>query len=169
MSEHFCIHRECAAPDFLDSFFDYHHAAASRASSLSPSLPRGLEAEPFQQPVDVVPLAEFLKRSGQLLQRDEVPHPKQLFLEDAEESLDAAVAFRLPDKGGTRSDAEKGDLILEAVAHELRAVIMPGSDAAGHAFGEAAELLVHRAADRFQRLESRAALGDGNARDSAVA
>jgi len=24
----------CTAPDFLDSFFDYHHAAASRASSL---------------------------------------------------------------------------------------------------------------------------------------
>jgi hypothetical protein len=25
---------ECIAPDFLDSFFDYRHAAASRASSL---------------------------------------------------------------------------------------------------------------------------------------
>ena len=76
---------------------NYCFAAASRASSLSPSLPRGLESEPFQQPVVVVPLAEFLKRLGQLLQRGEVSHPKQLFLEGAEESLDAAVAFRLPD------------------------------------------------------------------------
>jgi hypothetical protein len=24
----------CTVPDFLDSFFEYHHAAASRASSL---------------------------------------------------------------------------------------------------------------------------------------
>jgi hypothetical protein len=47
--------------------------------------------------VVVVPLAEFLKRRGQFVQRREVWHPKQLFLEGAEESLDAAVAFRLPD------------------------------------------------------------------------
>jgi hypothetical protein len=54
-----------------------------------------LETEPLHEPVVVVPLAEFLKRSGQLLQRGEVLQPKQLFLEGAEESLDAAVAFRL--------------------------------------------------------------------------
>jgi len=119
--------------------------------------------------VVVVPLAELLKRLGQLLQRGEVAHPEQLLAEGAEESLDAAVAFRLPDKGGRRSDAKKGDLILEVVTHELRAVIMPQPDAASHAFGEAAKLFTHRLADRFQRLEPRAALGDGNARDSAVA
>ena len=113
----------------------------------------------------VVPLAEFLKRLGQLLQRREVSHPKQLFLEGAEESLDAAVAFRLPDKGGRRSDAKKGDLILEVVAHELRAVIMPESDAASYVFCKTTELFTHRLADRFQRLKPRAALGDGNARD----
>jgi hypothetical protein len=119
--------------------------------------------------VVVVPLAEFLKRSGQLLQRGEVSHPKQLFLEGAEEALDAAVAFRLPDKGGRRSDAKKGDLGLEVVAHELRAVIMPESDAASDVFCETTELFTHRLADRFQRLKPRAALGDVNARDSAVA
>jgi len=119
--------------------------------------------------VVVVPLAEFLKRSGQLLQRGEVSHPEQLFLEGAEEALDAAVAFLLPDKGGRRSDAKKGDLALKVAAHELRAVIMPESDAASHVFGEAAKLFTHRLADRFQRLKPRAALGDGNARDSAVA
>ena len=110
-------------------------------------------------------MAEFLKRLGQLFQRGEVLYPKQLFLEGAEQSLDAAVAFRFPDKGGRRGDAKKGDLVLEVVAHELRAVIMPESDAASHAFGEAAKLFMHRLADRFQRLESRAALGDENARD----
>ena len=50
-------------------------------------------------------MAEFRKRSGQLLQRGEVAHPKQLFLEGAEESLDAAVAFRLPDIGDRGFDA----------------------------------------------------------------
>jgi hypothetical protein len=96
---------ECTAPDFLYNIFDFRHAAAPRAGSLSPSLPRGLETEPFQQPVVVVPLAEFLKRRGQFVQRREVSHPKQLFLEGAEESLDAAVAFRLPDTGDRGFDA----------------------------------------------------------------
>jgi len=54
----------------------------------------------FEQPVVVVPLVEFLKRSGQLLQRGEVSHPEQLFLEGAEESLAAdsaaaAAGFRI--------------------------------------------------------------------------
>ena len=47
----------------------------------------------------VVPLAEFLKRSGQFLQRGEVSHPEQLFLEGAEEALDAAVALRVAEAG----------------------------------------------------------------------
>ena len=47
----------------------------------------------------VVPLAEFLGHLGQLLQRGEVAHPEQLFLEGAEESLDAAVALRVAEAG----------------------------------------------------------------------
>jgi len=91
----------------LDSFFDYRHAAASRASSLSPSLPRGLKPEPFQQPVVVVPLAEFLKRLGQILQRGEVSHPEQLFLEGVGEALHAALVFRSAHEGTRRPDAQK--------------------------------------------------------------
>jgi len=102
----------------------------------------------------------------QVLQRCEISQPEQLFLAGAEESLDAAVAFRLPDKGGREFDAKKGDFIPEVVAHELRAVIMPDFHAASDVFYETTRLLMHRLADRFQRLEPRAALGDGNARDS---
>jgi len=47
----------------------------------------------------VVPLAELLRRLGQLLQRGEVARPEQLFLEGAEESLDAAVALRVAEAG----------------------------------------------------------------------
>jgi len=118
---------------------------------------RGLKPEPLHEPVIVVALAEFLERRGQFLQRREVSHPEQLFLEGAEEALDAAVAFGLPDKGGRGGDARKGDLTLEVVAHESRAVIMPQPHAAGAVFCEAAELLMHRAADRLQRLRREAA------------
>jgi len=77
-------------------------------------------------------------------------HPEQLFLEGAEESLDAAVAFRLPDKGGRGGDAKKGDLGLKVVAHELGAVIMSEFHAACDVFCKTTKLLMHRAADRFQ-------------------
>jgi len=84
---------------FPGQFFDDRHGAASRASSLSPSLPRGLKLESLHEPMVVVPLAELLRRLGQLLQLGEVLHPKQLFLEGAEESLDAAVALRVAEAG----------------------------------------------------------------------
>jgi hypothetical protein len=76
-----------------------------------------LEAEPFQQPAAAVALAESLERLGQLLQRGEVSHPEQLFLEGAEEALDAAVAFRFSDKGGRRFDVEKRHLAPKVVPH----------------------------------------------------
>ncbi len=61
--------------------------------------PRGLEAEPFNQPVLVGAPAEFFKRFGRLLEGLEVPHLQQLLLESAEEAFDTAVAFELACEG----------------------------------------------------------------------
>ncbi|GIU76670.1 MAG: hypothetical protein KatS3mg004_3757 [Bryobacteraceae bacterium] len=44
------------------------------------NLPRGLEMEPFDEPVFVVEMAEFLEHFGQLLQRVEAPRGQQLLL-----------------------------------------------------------------------------------------
>jgi|GEM_PF-2761506 hypothetical protein len=62
-------------------------------------LPRGLEMEPFDQPLFVVALAEFFERFGQFFQSFEVPYPQELFLESAEEAFDAGVAFGFANEG----------------------------------------------------------------------
>lgn len=63
------------------------------------SLPRGWEVEPFDEPVPVVPQAEFFERFGEFLRRVEVPHPRNPLLERAEEALDTAVTFGLACEG----------------------------------------------------------------------
>lgn len=62
------------------------------------SVPRGLEADPFDQPLVAVALAEFFERFNQILQSFEVPHTETFLPESAEETFDAPVAF-----GGARS------------------------------------------------------------------
>jgi hypothetical protein len=86
-------------PRFLGQFFELSSCGSLEGKQGVVSLPRGLEAEPFDQPLVVVALAKFFERFGQLLQRFEVPHPEKLLLEGAEEAFDAAVAFRLADEG----------------------------------------------------------------------
>ena len=83
------------------------------------SLPRGLEVEPFHPPLLVVALAELFEGFGQFFQGLEMPHPEKLLLESAEETFDAAVAFGLTDEGRGGLQAEKADLALKVVAHEL--------------------------------------------------
>jgi hypothetical protein len=78
-----------------------------------------------------------------------VPHPEKVLLEGAEEAFNTAVAFGLADKGRRGLHAEKADLALEVVAHELGAVVMAPLHAEGDAFGEAAELFAHGLSHRL--------------------
>ncbi len=57
-------------------------------------LPRGLEMEPFGQPVLAVALAELLQCLSQLFQGFEVAHSEQLLLEGAEEAFDPQYPVR---------------------------------------------------------------------------
>lgn len=50
-----------------------------------PSLPRGLEADPFDQPLAVVAVAEVTQPELELFEVLEGPHSEKLLLEGAEE------------------------------------------------------------------------------------
>ncbi len=93
-----------------------------RAAAESPDDPLVVEAFPE--------LAEggFERRDG-----GEAPEPEELLLQGADEPLDAAVAFGLPDEGRAGRDPDGTELVLEGVADELAAVVV----AEGHALRDA--------------------------------
>ena len=62
----------------------------------------------LDQPGRVVGFPEREQRLPQLLDGVEDPHPEQVLLEGADESLGAAIAFRCPHEGGRTLDAENG-------------------------------------------------------------
>jgi len=76
-------------------------------------------------------LTERGQRLRQFFDRLEVPHPQQVLLERANESLSAAIALRGSDESGRTLDAEERDLLLEVVRDVLRTVIVPHSEATG--------------------------------------
>jgi hypothetical protein len=63
-------------PRFLGQFFELSSCGSFEGKQGLVSLPRGLEVEPFDQPLFVVALAEFFERFGQFFQGFEVPHPE---------------------------------------------------------------------------------------------
>jgi hypothetical protein len=58
-----CLYR----PRFLGQFFELSSCGSLEGKQGLVSLPRGLEVEPFDEPLFVVALAEFFERFGQLL------------------------------------------------------------------------------------------------------
>jgi hypothetical protein len=56
---------------------------------------------------------ELAERLVELIDRVESVQPEQLLLQGVDESLDAAVAFRLADEGRARLDAEGLEFVLE--------------------------------------------------------
>ncbi len=61
-------------------------------------LGRGFIAVAFYDPVVVVSALKLQEGLAQFLHGIESPHPEQVFFEDADKALSAAVAFRGPDK-----------------------------------------------------------------------
>jgi hypothetical protein len=80
-------------------------------------------ADPSDDRVVVEAAGEVAERPIEFGDGPESLQPGQLFLQHADESLDASVAFRLPDEGRTRLDAEGLELVLEGVRDELAAVV----------------------------------------------
>jgi hypothetical protein len=67
---------------------------------------------------------DVMERLIELIDRAESLQPEQLLLQHADESLDAAVAIQLPDKGWARLDVEGPNLVRESVRYELAAVVV---------------------------------------------
>src|SRR5438105_3627925 len=109
---------------------------------------------PFDQPSGVVDLAESEQRLAKVLDCIEGPDPQEVLLERSDEALGAAVSLGRPDEGRRAFDAKEFELFLKRVGHVLRPVIMPDGETTSDASGEAAEILAHPLADRFERLEA---------------
>jgi predicted RNase H-like HicB family nuclease len=74
----------------------------------------------FNQPVPVVTRVDHQEREAQLLDGVEDLYPEQLLFQRAAEALRAVVARGFADERGARCDAEKGQLVPEAVAASRR-------------------------------------------------
>jgi hypothetical protein len=81
-------------------------------------------ADPPDDPVVVEAAGEVAERLVELPDGAESVQPEELLLQGPDESLDAAVAFRLPHEGRARLDAEGLELVLEGMRDELAAVVV---------------------------------------------
>lgn len=95
------------------------------------SLPRGLEAEPFDQPLAIEANAEVAQRRLQFFEGLAAPQPEELFFEGAEEASYAAIGLGRADTGVRRLHAEKAEFLLEVAAHGMRAVAVGDAQAGG--------------------------------------
>ena len=64
-----------------------------------------------------------------------------------------------PDEAGAGLDAQEGDLLLQGVAHVLRAVVVPQGQAAGDVFGWWVIMVSNPVGDGLQGLEARTGPG----------
>jgi hypothetical protein len=108
---------------------------------------------PLDQPPFVVDLEPRVKGEAEVLDGLEGPHPQELLLEGADETLRAAVALWGPHVGGRRLDAKEGELILEGVAHVLAAVVVTQLQPASRVVPVDAEACSDALADGLESLE----------------
>jgi len=113
----------------------------------------------LDDPVFVVSALKLQEGLAQFLHGAESPHPEQVFFEDADKALGAAVAFRRPDKSGGAGDSQKGNFFLEIVRHILAAVVVSQGQALGGMRREGAEVFPHPLLKGFQGLEAGTAFG----------
>src|SRR3954447_16537635 len=95
----------------------------------------------FEQPALVEGAAEGPDGGAQFLEGLEALDPEDLFLDDAEEALDAAVGLGLVVVGRRASDAEMIDLGLVVVAAKARPAVVAQRQAGGHGLLDRAEAL----------------------------
>jgi hypothetical protein len=81
-------------------------------------------ADPPDAPMVVEASHEVAERLVEFLDHAESLQPKQLLLQRADESLNVAVALRLPEEGRGRLDGEGLELVPEGARDELDAVVV---------------------------------------------
>jgi len=125
-------------------------------------LGEGFIAVALDNPIFVVSALKLQEGLAHLLDGGEGSHPEEIFLEDADKALGAAVAFRGPDKGGRALDSPEGNFFLKIMRPILAAMIMPRGQALGGQRCKVAEILSDPLFDGFQGLEAGAAFGGMN-------
>src|SRR5215217_7415996 len=113
----------------------------------------------LDQPFGVVANDEGVDGVADLVDGLEDASMHDLLLQRSEQALDHSIRFRLADEGVARRQAPEPGLSLEAVGHEVAAVVVAECEAAGGTGGEAAELLADRHAEGLDGFEAGAALG----------
>jgi len=76
---------------------------------------------PWDDPVFVVGPLKVQEGLAQILDRGEILHPEEVFLEDADKARGHAVAFRGPDQGWGAFDTQKGKFFSSGA----KAVVFP--------------------------------------------
>ena len=107
----------------------------------------------LERPVPIKPILKVEQGLPQFLDGVESPHPQELLLQCPDEPLGHAVAFRRPDVGAGL-DSQEAELLLEGMAHVLRAMIVAQYQAAGHTRFQFTEVLPDPLVDRLQGLEA---------------
>ena len=82
----------------------------------------------------------------------EAPHPQQILLQRADETLRDAVPFGLPHETRGAVDAEEGDLLLEIVGQVVRPVVVTQPQPAGGTVADTAEAFADTLADGAKRV-----------------
>jgi len=149
-----CVeHSPVAVQGFLDNSPPHSSRLAMSWKEFRPVLLWRPVAVPSDPPAGVVGFLEGLEALPQFLDGLEVPHPEQVFLEDAHETLGDAVALGLAHVGRRVLDSEEGDLPLEVLRDELAAVVMAQGQPGRHILAERPEASAHALPDRLQGFE----------------
>ena len=116
-------------------------------------LSRGVRAVAWDDPVFIGGPLTVQEGLAQILHRGEILHLEEVFLEDADKALDAAVAFRGPDKGRRTGEAQKGEFFLEILRPIQTAVVVSKGQAWGRPWRRVPEVVSDPLSDRFQSLD----------------
>ena len=113
---------------------------------------------PGDEPGFVVASGKLDERGSQLFDGVEGPHPQQVLLQGADESLCYAVALGLAHEGGRCFDPQAFDFVLEIAGHVVGAMIVTQLQSTRHTGSDGSEAPMHALAHRLQGLEAIAAV-----------
>src|SRR5260370_36710660 len=105
----------------------------------------------FDEPLGVVALDERRDLSLSVREIHEAVQPQALLLQRPHETLDHAVALRLPDERRRVLDAEPPQLRAKGVRRVLRPPGRADADPAGYVLAHPAERVPHALVERLQR------------------
>ena len=103
-----------------------------------------------QHPLLVVRPLKLEQGEAEFLDRFEAPHPQEILLYRADETLRDPIAFGLSHEALGTLNPEERDLLLEIVSQVVRAVVVAKTQPAGDPVADGAEAFADTLANRLQ-------------------